>query len=142
MAILVHTLVPPTLRQAAEAAARELGLNARVFEIRGEADLDGAFRAANTEHANAVHVLPSPFFNRHRARLAELATTHCLPAIYEVKEYVEAGGLMSYGPSFPDMYRRAASYVDQILRGAKPADLPVQQPSKFELVINRASRES
>jgi ABC-type uncharacterized transport system substrate-binding protein len=83
-----------------------------------------------------VHVLPSPAFSRQRARLAELAVKHHLPGIYEDKGYVDAGGLMSYGPNFPDLYRRAASYVDRILKGAKPGDLPIEQPTKFELAIN------
>ena len=104
--------------------------------IRDEPDLQAAFRTAKAEHADAMYVLPSPMFNRHRARLAELAVKHRLPGIYEAKEYVVAGGLMSYGPSFPDLFRRSASYVDRILKGAKPGDLPIEQPTKFEFVIN------
>ena len=139
VAILDHssnTPVPVT-RKAAEAAASALALNARVFEVTEVTDLVRAFGVATTEHhADAVHVLPSPFFHRHRVRLAELAAKHQLPAIYEAPEYVEVGGLMSYGPIFSDMYRRAAGYVDKILNGAKPADLPIEQPTRFELVIN------
>jgi ABC-type uncharacterized transport system substrate-binding protein len=129
-------LVNPNIFKAAEAAARTLGLKERVFEIRDVPDLDGAFRTAKAEHADAVHVLPSPAFSRQRARLAELAVKHHLPGIYEDKGYVDAGGLMSYGPNFPDLHRRAASYVDRILKGAKPGDLPIEQPTKFELAIN------
>ena len=81
-------------------------------------------------------MLPSAFFNRYRARIAELANRHRLPTISESREYVQDGGLMSYGPNFPDMYRRAASYVDRILKGAKPGDLPIEQPTRYELVIN------
>jgi len=107
-----------------------------VLKISEATDLDGAFRSAKTGRADAVHVLPSPFFFRRRGRLAELAARHRLPAIYETKEYVEAGGLMSYGPDFAAMYRRASSYVDRILKGASPATLPIEQPTRFELVIN------
>jgi putative ABC transport system substrate-binding protein len=81
-------------------------------------------------------MLESPFFTTHRARLAELALRSRLPAVYGQKEYVEAGGLISYGTDFQDLWRRAATYVDKILKGAKPGDLPVEQPTKFELVIN------
>jgi putative ABC transport system substrate-binding protein len=125
-----------TIQKAAETAARSLGLTTRVVVIRDEGDLEGAFRTAKDDRANAMYVLPSPTFNRHRARLAELAMKHRLPGIYENRDYVKAGGLMSYGPSFPDLFRRSASYIDRILKGAKPADLPIEQPTKFELVIN------
>ncbi len=130
------TSLNPHVQKAAEAAARALGLKGRVFEIRDVADLDSAFRAAKAEKADAMHVLSSPMFGRHRTRLAELAVQHRLPGMYETKVYVEAGGLMSYGPSYPDMSRRAASYVDRILKGAKPGDLPIEQPNKYELAIN------
>ena len=86
--------------------------------------------------ADTLLVLPSPMFYAERRRLAELAARRRLPAVYETREFVEAGGLMSYGPSFPDMYRRAATYVDRILKGAKPGDLPMEQPTKFDFVIN------
>jgi putative ABC transport system substrate-binding protein len=131
-----HAVRNTDTQKAAEAAARALGLKARVFGIRDVPDLEGAFRVAKAEQANAMYVLPSPTFARHRARLAELAVKHRLPGIYEDKQYVDAGGLMSYGPSFPDMFRRSASFVDRILKGAKPGDLPIEQPTKFELVFN------
>jgi putative tryptophan/tyrosine transport system substrate-binding protein len=132
----ISTSLTPAVQKAAEAAVRALGLNAQVFEIRDVAELDAVFRTAKAERADAMLVLPSPTFNRYRARLAEFAVRHRLPAIYESKEYVEAGGLMCYGPNFSDMFRRSASYVDRILKGAKPGDLPIEQPEKFELVIN------
>jgi putative ABC transport system substrate-binding protein len=144
VAILHHT-TPPNLvvLKATEAGARALGLKGRVFEIRDVPDLDGAFRTAKADRADAMYVLPSPTFSRHRARLAELAMKHRLPGIYESKEYVDAGGLMSYGPSFPDLYRRSAHYVDRILKGAKPGDLPIEQPpSSIWLSTSRPPRPS
>jgi len=125
------------LVKAIEPAARTLGLKARVFEIRDVPDIESAFQIARAERLDAVYVSPSPTFSRHKARLAELAVKHRLPAIYEDKSYVEGGGLMSYGPDFIDLFRRAAGYVDRILKGAKPGDLPIEQPTKFELAINR-----
>ena len=86
--------------------------------------------------AGALAVLGTPVFNRERRRLVDLAAKHRLPAVYSFRLYVEAGGLMSYGPDLPDMFRRSATYVDKILKGARPGDLPVEQPTKFELVIN------
>jgi putative ABC transport system substrate-binding protein len=135
--ILHHALPPNTVvLEAAEKAARALGLKGRVLDIRDVSDLAGAFRTAQREQADAMYVLPSPTFNRHRAHLAELAVKHRLPGIYEDDGYVRAGGLMSYGPDFSDLFRRSASYVDRIFKGAKPGELPFEQPTKFELVIN------
>ncbi len=125
-----------TGHQQAEVAARALQLQLQLLAVRGAADLETAFKTASTGRADALLVLASPFLNANRQTVIELAAQHHLPATYEAKTFVEIGGLMSYGPSFPDMYRRAASYVDKILRGAKPADLPVEQPTKFELVVN------
>jgi len=130
-----HAVRNTYTQKAAEAAARSLGLTTQVVLIRVERDLEGAFQSAKAGRANAMYVLPSPTFSRHRARLAELAVKHRLPGIYEDQAYVIAG-LMSYGPNFPDLFRRSASYVDRILKGAKPGDLPIEQPTKFELVIN------
>jgi putative tryptophan/tyrosine transport system substrate-binding protein len=124
------------VRATAANAAATLGLKARLIEVTGVADFEGAFLAARDGRAQAIHVLPSPFFNAHRRLLIDLAARYRLPAMYEFREYVHDGGLMSYGVSLPDMYRRAASYVDRILKGAKPGDLPIEQPSKFDLVIN------
>ena len=131
-----HAVRNITTQQAAEAAARALGLRPRVIGIRDVRDFEGAFRDAKREQVDAIYVLPSPTFARHRARLAELAVKYRLPGIYEDKAYVDAGGLMSYGPSFPDLFRRSASYVDRIFKGAKPGDLPIEQPTKFELAVN------
>jgi putative ABC transport system substrate-binding protein len=117
-------------------AARSLGVQLQLLEARGPNEFDGAFAAMAKERAGALLVLSDAILNSHRTRLADLAARSRLPAAYGVRESVEAGGLMSYGPSFLDSYRRAATYVDQILKGAKPADLPVEQPTKFELVIN------
>ena len=96
----------------------------------------GLLRQALRSVWGALFVFGDPLFGVHRARLAALAVQNGLPTMYTNKPHVEAGGLMSYGPSFPDLWRRAATYVDKILRGAKPADLPIEQPTKFELVIN------
>ena len=117
-------------------AARSLGVQLQLLEARGPNEFDGAFAAMATERVGALLVLSDAIFNSHRTRLADLAARSRLPAAYGVRESVEAGGLMSYGPSFLDLFRRSAAYVDKILKGAKPADLPVEQPTKFELVIN------
>ncbi len=117
-------------------AAREQGLQLQSLEVRGREDLDGAFRAASRERAQALLALRSPTVVAERKRIAELAIQNRLPAIYDDRAHVEAHGLMSYGTNQADLHRRAATYVDKILKGAKPADLPVEQPTKFELVIN------
>ena len=95
-----------------------------------------AFSGMSRGHAEALIVGPSPTFFSQRRRLAELAVRNRLPTMFTMSEYVEAGGLMAYGPHYPDLFRRAATFVDKILKGAKPADLPVEQPTKFEFVIN------
>ncbi|HMH48856.1 MAG TPA: ABC transporter substrate-binding protein [Candidatus Acidoferrum sp.] len=117
-------------------AARSLGVQLQLLEARGPNEFDGAFAAMAKERVGALLVLSDAIFSSHRTRLADLAARSRLPAAYGVRESVEAGGLMSYGPSFLDLYRRSAAYVDKILKGAKPADLAVEQPTKFELVIN------
>jgi ABC-type uncharacterized transport system substrate-binding protein len=124
---------------ALEPAGRTLGLKGRVFEIRDARDIEASFRTAKAEQMEAMYVSPSPTFSRQRVRLAELAIKYRLPAIYEDKQYVEEGGLMSYGPRFTDLHYRAATYVDRILKGARPGDLPIEQPTKFELAINLKS---
>jgi putative tryptophan/tyrosine transport system substrate-binding protein len=121
----------------AEAAARGLGVHLQPVALRQPPyDYTSACRAAAEGHAEAVLLLNSPVFFRERAPLLELLGTHRLPAIFGHREFADAGGLMAYGASFDEMFRRAADYVDRILQGAKPADLPVEQPRRFELVIN------
>jgi len=118
-------------------AARSLGVQLQLLEARGPNEFAGACAAmAKDRVGGALLVLSDSIFGFHRTRLADLAARRPLPAAYGARESVEAGFLMSYGPSFLDPYRRAATYVDQILKGAKPAELPVDQPTKFELVIN------
>ena len=117
-------------------AARSLGVQLKLLEARGPTEFDGAFAAMATERVGALLVLSDTIFNSHGTRLADLVARNRLPAAYGVRESVEAGGLMSYGSSLRDLYRRCAAFVDKILKGAKPADLPVEQPTKFELVIN------
>ncbi|HJV55920.1 MAG TPA: ABC transporter substrate-binding protein [Methylomirabilota bacterium] len=126
---------PPQLR-AAELAARGLGMRLQAVEARGPGEIDGAFAAMTREGAGALVVLVDVVFVDQGKRIADLAGTHRLPAVYGLTEQVSAGGLMAYAPSFQDSYRRAAAYVDKILRGAHPGDLPVEQPTQFELVIN------
>ncbi len=117
-------------------AARSLGVQAQLLEVRGPDDFEGAFSAMNRERASSVFVLWDPMLYAHTGRLMQLALHSRLPAVSTFSEFVEAGGLMAYGPNLRDMFRGGASYVDKILKGAKPADLPVEQPTKFELVIN------
>ncbi len=128
--------VQPLTISNVKAAARSLGLQLQLVEARGPGDFDGAFAAMARESAGALFVVTDPVFIPHRARLTGLAAKNRLPSMFAQRADVEAGGLISYGPNFADMYRRAATYVDKILKGAKPADLPVEQPTKFELVIN------
>ena len=120
----------------AKVAAKSLGVQLQLLEARGPDAFDGAFAAMAKERVGALLVITDPIFLLYRTRLADLVARRRLPAAGGYRELVEAGGLMSYGPSIPDLWRRAAIYVDKILRGAKPADLPVEQPTKFELVIN------
>jgi putative ABC transport system substrate-binding protein len=127
---------PAAVLTAAETAARTLGLTARALNVAGVAEFENAFKVARSEHAGAIHVLPSPYFETQHAKLIELAAQYRLPACYELRNYVEDGGLMSYGPSLNEMFGRAASYVDRILKGANPGDLSIERPTRFELVIN------
>jgi len=124
-----------TARYAVSAAER-VGLKTQTLEVKEAAEFERVFRSARGWHAQAVHVLPSPFFNANRRVLVNVAERYRLPALYEFSEYARDGGLMSYGVDLPVMFRRAASYIDRILKGAKPGDLPIERPSKFELVIN------
>ena len=120
----------------ARVAARSLGVQLQLLEARGPNEFDSAFAAMARERAQALVVALDPFFGFHRARLLDLAAKRRLPAMYGAREYPEAGGLMSYGLDVRDNFLRSATYVDKILKGAKPADLPIEQPTKFELVIN------
>ena len=124
------------LLREAQVAARSLKVHVQVLEARAPSDFTGAFSAMTKERAGGVIILSSSMFYDQRTRIAELAARSRLPVIYSVKEYVEAGGLMAYGVNLGESFRRAATYVDKILKGVKPADLPVEQPTKFELVIN------
>jgi putative ABC transport system substrate-binding protein len=119
-----------------QTAANASGVTLQSLPVKGPEDLEGAFGAAKRERADALITLEDPFTIAHRARIVELARTHRLPALYGRRVYVDAGGLMSYGPDPIEQYRRAALYVDRIFKGAKPADLPVEQPTKFEFVIH------
>jgi putative ABC transport system substrate-binding protein len=123
--------------QAAERAASALGLRLFGSELREQPyDYEQALARAPSDHRGCLFVMTSPFFFRDQARLAKFALRHRTPSVFAFREWVDAGGLLSYGPSITGMYRRAADYVDRIARGAKPADLPIEQPTKFELVLN------
>ena len=124
------------MRTGADVASRALGVRLQFVEARSPEDFDRAFSDMTSARAGALTVLPSNMFLREHRRLVELAAKNRLPAVYSSREYVDAGGLMSYGANQVDLYRSAATYVDKILKGAKPSDLPVEQSSKFELVIN------
>ena len=138
VAVLGTSTTPGTAQELKEAelAAGAFGAKLQYLNVLDPKDIETAFRAAGKGRADAVLVLTSGVFNSQRKQIVELAVKNRLPAIYNAAEWVEGGGLMSYGVSVTDLYRRAATYVDKILKGAKPADLPVQQPTKFELVIN------
>jgi len=122
--------------EQARVAAPAIGLTVRSMEVRDTRDLDAAFEAILREHPEALLLLVDPFLRSQRSRIVEFAAEQRIPAIYESSEFVDAGGLISYGANTLDQFRRAATYVDRILKGAKPADLPIEQPTKFELVIN------
>jgi len=129
------------LKEAA-ISARALGLQLQVIEARGPADFDTAFSDMSAKNTGALVVLTTPAFDLERQRIVDLAAKHRLPTVYAPRSYVDIGGLMSYGPNLADLHRRAATYVDRILKGAKPSDLPVEQPTKFELVINIKTAKS
>jgi putative ABC transport system substrate-binding protein len=138
-AVLWYSSSPVAAKQfqETEIAARSLGVRVQSLEVRSPEDLDRAFQVANKQRADAlIAVSFGGLLVNNRQRVVNLATKHRLPAMYTISEFVEAGGLMSYAPDGPDRLRRVANYVDKILKGTKPADLPVQQPTKFEFVIN------
>jgi putative tryptophan/tyrosine transport system substrate-binding protein len=129
--------------EGAATAAQTLKLPIKSVELRNPPyDYAGALEGANSRPGDALLFLTSPFFNRDRNRLAELALQHRLPSMFANRQYTDAGALISYGPSYPAMFRLAAEYVDKILKGAAPADLPIQQPTTFELVVNLKTAEA
>jgi putative tryptophan/tyrosine transport system substrate-binding protein len=138
LAVLGNSSLPgnaQSLRET-EQAAQTFGVQLQYLDVYGPKEIDAVFRAMRKAHADAVLVLINPFTISHRAQVVDLALKSRLPAIYRSSDYVEDGGLMSYSPSSTDLFRRAATYVDKILKGAKPADLPVEQPTKFEFIVN------
>jgi putative ABC transport system substrate-binding protein len=122
--------------ELAQEAARALGLQLQSLEARDPDEIDRAFATMSKEQAGAVIVLTDALLVAHATRIADLAAKHRVPAVYSVTDYIEVGGLMSYGGSVYERYRRTAVFVDRILRGAKPGDLPVEQPTRFELIVN------
>ena len=147
-AIRVAVLTNPTNKSHAaflvevKVAARSLGAQVQVLEATNPDQLDGAFAAATKEHAAALLVLTDSMFVGQQQRVADLAARNRLPALYSQREFVDAGGLASYGSNLTDMFRRAAAHVDKLLRGAKPGDIPIEQPTTFELVINLKTAKS
>jgi putative ABC transport system substrate-binding protein len=119
-----------------QAAGRTLGIEVQSLEVRGPDDFEGAFEAARQQHSDPVITVEDPLTGANRERIAHFADVDRLPSLHGLREDVVAGCLICYGANFADLFRRAAGYVDNILKGVKPADLPVQQPTKFELVIN------
>jgi len=144
VAVLFHPTYDGGVQlKASEAAARSLDVRLQALKVERPDDFVIAFAEMQKHRAEALIVSSSPLFYTHRTRLVEFAAKHRLPTIYHQSEFVVgAGGLMSYGPDFHDLFRRSATYVDKILRGAKPGDLPVQRPTKFELVINRRTAKA
>ena len=138
LAVLWHPLHPNTPHTFAEtrAASQKFGLQLRSWEVKELEDFDAAFATAIAHQVTALIVLRDPFTVRHRAHIAELAQQNRLPAMYETRDFLEGGGLMAYGPNLAALYRQSAYYVDKILHGAKPGELPVQRPLTFDLVIN------
>jgi putative ABC transport system substrate-binding protein len=133
---LGNPATPPAWKET-ETATRSLGLRSLLLDVRNGDDIRRAFDAAGREPGVALVIQPDGVLQQHRGIITELAAKHRLPAIYAAREFIDAGGLALYGVSYPDLYRRAATYVDRIFKGAKPADLPIEQPTRFELVINR-----
>ena len=136
VAVLLDPRQPPLSFKETQTTGQSLRLKLQFLEVRDAADVESVFSAMSRERADALITLPHPVLQVHQRRIVELAAKSRVPAMYQTAEWVEGGGLMSYGPAHLDNYRRAAVFVDKILRGAKPADLPVEQPTKFELAIN------
>ena len=137
LAVMVNLGFPEGVQEGneAQAAARALGLEVVRLEIQRASDIASSFESLK-DQADALYVAGDPLFNANRIRINTFALSARLPAVYPFRELVEAGGLMSYGPNIPDLFRRAAGYVDKILRGANPAEIPVEQPIKFDLIVN------
>ena len=142
IAVLRDLNTPRIWAEATEEASRRLGLDFHLLQVAEPETFESAFEAAVNARAEALAVLSSAFFNSHKGRLVELAAKYRLPTMYEHDDFVRTGGLIAYGPSIPDLFRRAATHVDKILKGAKPADLPAEQPTRFELIINLKSAKS
>ena len=119
-----------------EGVAKALGIKLQSLEVRGLDDFDSAFARAKRDGAQAITTFPDPFMNTQQRQVLDFAAKNRLPAMYPGSEFIEAGGLMSYAPNYTDLWRRAADFVDKILKGTKPADIPVEQPTKFEFIIN------
>jgi putative ABC transport system substrate-binding protein len=136
MAALWNPAEPMSQRRATEETARTLGVELRTIEVAVPNEIATGFEVAGAGGAEALVVVPNAMFWNERARIVALAAKYRMPAIYPEREYADEGGLLAYGPNIPGMFRRAATYVDMILKGAKPGDLPIEQPTKFELVVN------
>ena len=143
VALLLNPANPnaPSIWQETERAARAVGVELQRVEVREPAALEGALAAVRSAHADGLMVVTDPVLQSQRGRIVAFATRHRLPVVAERKEFAELGGLMTYGVSLPAQWRRAAYYVDRILKGHKPADLPVEQPREFELIINRTTAQ-
>ena len=137
-----NPVVQAQLLSETEAAAPALGVQLQLVEVRNPNELDRAFAAMTRQRAGALLVFPDPMFNFHRQRIIELAGRSRLPAMYGLREWAESGGLASYGASYGELSRRAATYVDKILKGAAPADLPVEPPTAFEFIVNRGAAKA
>jgi putative tryptophan/tyrosine transport system substrate-binding protein len=136
VAVLLDPRQPPLSFKEAQTAGKSLGLKLQFLEVRDAADVESVFSAMSRARADALITLPHPFLQVHQRQILELVAKSRVPAMYQAADWVERGGLMSYGPDHLDNYRRATVFVDKILKGTKPADLPVEQPKKFEFVIN------
>ena len=142
VAMLRDTNTPREWLAETVRAGKSLGLELRAVEVSDPEAFEAAFDAISGSSADALVLLASAMFNAQKRRLLELSARHRIPTMYEHRDFVDGGGLLSYGPNLPDLYRRAAVYVDKILKGAKPGDLPVEQPTHFELVINQKAAKA